>query len=110
MTTNLLLINRWNPAERKVDANVHQAHDPEHLPIVRAVVPENDGEDNATKVTRRTSNPRDDTVLWIQLGLYCHHSRSGGEDLQQTATHEAQEQNWHRCRPRGRMPYRPSGP
>jgi hypothetical protein len=59
----LLLVDRWDPGQRKVDTNVHESDDVEHLAVVGAVVSEDDSEDDATKVTAGTSDTGDDTVL-----------------------------------------------
>ena len=53
-TTDLALGNRPDPGEGQVQANDHYTHDPEHAMVLRAVVAEDDGEDDAAKVACST--------------------------------------------------------
>ena len=60
--TDLTFWNWPNPAYSKVDGDGDDTNDPEGLCVVGAVVAENDGKDDTTKVTHGTGEARDDTV------------------------------------------------
>ena len=51
-----------DPANSKVHANGHNPDDPKSLSVIDAQVTEDNGEGDATEVTARTSDTRDDTV------------------------------------------------
>ena len=57
VTSDLTLGNRPDPAKREVDNDGNDANDPEHLAVVFAAVPEDDGKDDTTKVTGSTRAP-----------------------------------------------------
>lgn len=50
MPANLSPGDRSDPAERHIDGDGHDADDPKHLVVVLAMVPEDDGEDDAAEV------------------------------------------------------------
>ena len=62
MTTNLSLGNWSDPAQGHVDGDGDDTDDPEDLRIVVAVVTEDDGEDDASKIANSTGAATDDTV------------------------------------------------
>lgn len=59
-TANLALRKRPHPHEHAVERNDHDANDPENLRIIRLVIAEDDGENDATKVTSRANNTGED--------------------------------------------------
>jgi hypothetical protein len=59
-TTNLSLGDRPDPDPDGVEHNVDYAYYPEDASIVRAVVSENDSEDDATQVSGGTDDSRED--------------------------------------------------
>lgn len=63
MSPNLPLGNRPDPAERQIDRDGNDADDPEHLAVVLAVVAEDDGEDDAAKVSRGAGAAGDDALM-----------------------------------------------
>jgi hypothetical protein len=52
MTTNLPLVDRRDPHNAHIDGNSNDANDPEDLAVVDAVIAEDDGEDDATEISR----------------------------------------------------------
>lgn len=62
MPTNLPLRDRPDPAQRQVDDDGNDANDPNGLLIIRALVPEDDGEDDATHVADTARAAGDDAV------------------------------------------------
>ena len=59
--SDLALGDGPDPAEREVDDDGNDADDPKHLAVVLAVVAEDDGEDDAAKVTRSAGAAGDDS-------------------------------------------------
>jgi hypothetical protein len=53
---NLALGNRPNPRNSQIHANMHDTNNPEDFCIVGAVVAEDNGKDDTSKVTRGASN------------------------------------------------------
>ena len=62
MPTNLALWNRSDPAQGEVDGNGDDADDPDGLLVIGALVPEDDGEDDAAEVARSPRAAGDDAV------------------------------------------------
>ena len=60
LTASDLALGNWSdPAERQVDDDRDYTDDPKHLAIVRAIVAEDDGENNPAQVTHSTGKTRD---------------------------------------------------
>lgn len=62
MTTNLAFGNRSNPTQADVNRNSDDSNDPNHLVVMRAIVSEDDGEDDTAEISRRPRASGDDTV------------------------------------------------
>ena len=62
MTTNLAFGNRSNPTQADVNRNGDDANDPDHLVVMRAIVSEDDGEDDTAEISRRAGASGDDAV------------------------------------------------
>lgn len=60
--TDLSLRDRPDPTHSNVDSNGHRANDVEGLGVVLAALPEDDGEDDATKVARSAGHTGHDAV------------------------------------------------
>ncbi len=75
MSTNLPFRNRPNPAQRQIDHNSNDANDPNGLLIIRALVPEDDGEDDTAEVTNAARAAGDDAV---GVGVYVRHEAEDG--------------------------------
>ena len=56
-----------NPTQAQIDSDSNDSDDPEHLAIVFAVVAEDDGEDDAAKVSRCTSDTGNDTYRNVSI-------------------------------------------
>jgi hypothetical protein len=61
-TTNLASRDRLDPNEHEVHNNHHYANDPKDFGIVSAVVSEDDGEDDTTKIPYSTDSTRENTL------------------------------------------------
>jgi hypothetical protein len=62
-TTDLSLVDRRNPADAYVDGDGDDTNDPEDSTVCCAVVAEDDGEDDATEISRCADDAGDDPVL-----------------------------------------------
>ena len=62
MPTNLPLWNGLDPAQREIDSNSNDANDPNRLLVMRALVPKDNGKDDAAQISRTARAARDDTV------------------------------------------------
>lgn len=62
MPTDLAFRNGLDPAQGQIDSNGHDADDPNDLVVPRAIVPEDDGEDDAAEVPGAARAARDDAV------------------------------------------------
>lgn len=58
----LPLWHRSNPASRDLNPNDHGTNNVEHLGVIGTIIPEDDREDDATKVTASTSEARHNTI------------------------------------------------
>ena len=75
MPTNLAFRNGSDPAQRQVDANGDDADDPDGLLVIRPLVPEDDGEDDAAEVSRPARAAGDDAV---GEGMHVGHEAKDG--------------------------------
>ena len=75
MPTNLPLWNGLDPAQRKVNRNSNDANDPNRLLIIRALVPEDDCEDDAAQIAGPARAARDDAV---GIGMHVRHEAEDG--------------------------------
>lgn len=78
--TNLPLGDRPNPAQRQVDGDGHDPDDPKHLPVILVVVAEDDGEDDAAQVTRRTGDAGHDACCGDSVSIYFTNSKQEVRD------------------------------
>jgi hypothetical protein len=69
--TNLALRDRPDPYKSKIQGDDDYADDPEDLCIVGRVVAEDNGEDDATKVSCGADNAGEDTLSNVRIGCYC---------------------------------------
>lgn len=68
--SNLSLGKRRHPRKEQVESNDHSAHDVEAFMVVGALKSEQDGKDDASKVTHRTNRATQDT---IGMRVYVRH-------------------------------------
>ena len=61
MAPNLPSRYGFNPGQRQIDPNRHDANDPKHLGVIFMVVPEDDGEDDTAQIARGAGAAGDDT-------------------------------------------------
>ena len=67
--TNLALRDRPDPDKRTVQRNHYYSNDPEDLRVVCLVVAEDDGKDDAAKVSGGTDNAGENTLRELAAGL-----------------------------------------
>lgn len=60
MATNLTLWKRTDPADGQVHGHGHHSNDPIHLTVLFAIVPEDDGENDAAQIPRCARHARND--------------------------------------------------
>lgn len=66
--SNLSLGKRWNPGQNQVESNDHAAHYPHTSSVVGAFESEQNGKDDASKVTHRTDRAAENTVgVWVHV-------------------------------------------
>ena len=75
MPTNLPFRNRPDPAQGQVDRDGNDADDPNGLLVILALVPEDDGEDDAAQVARGARAAGDDAV---GKGVHVRHETEDG--------------------------------
>lgn len=80
-----LLWNWWDPANGQLECDGDDTNDPDTLAVVWRQVPEDDGENDTTKVTHGTSETRHDTV-----GMWVHVRHKGVTDTVATLKEESQ--------------------
>lgn len=72
VTSNLALGNWLDPANGHIGADSNRANDPEAFRIIRAIVPEDDGKDDATKATGCASGTTNNAVCeWMHVRDVC---------------------------------------
>ena len=62
MPTNLPLGNGSDPAQGQIDRNGNDTNDPDRLLVILALIPEDDGEDDAAEIARAARAAGDDAV------------------------------------------------
>lgn len=67
-TTNLSLGHRRDPADQRVKAHGYDSNDPNGLSILPGKVTEDDGKDDASKVTGGTGASTDNAIgVWVDV-------------------------------------------
>ena len=61
LTSDLSFRDRSDPTQCQVDTDGYYTNDPENFGVVGAIISENDGEDNTTKIASSSSASRDNT-------------------------------------------------
>ena len=75
MPTNLALRNRPNPTQRQIDRDSDDTDDPNGLLVIRALVPKDDSEDDATQIANAARAAGDDAV---REGVHMRHEAEDG--------------------------------
>ena len=57
-TADLALGNGLDPCDTQIESDGHDADNPDDLSVVLAIVPEDDGEDDASQISTRSSDTR----------------------------------------------------
>ena len=90
-SANLALGNRLDPAQREVDGNGHDANDPNRLLVIRPMIAEDDGEDDAAEIARAARAAGDDAVgERVNVGHEAEDGAVGALEEEGEAGHEAE--------------------